>query len=294
MSSYIILTSARNEEHFISETIESVLAQTIIPREYVIVSDGSTDRTDEIIIRYAKKYPAIKYLRTEVNQGRNFGSKARAINWAYESVKTHVSHKFVAILDADMILTPDYYEKVLTRFLKNNDLGIAGGVLSDRRGSKNVKLVTSVNWSVSGAIQVFRKQCFQDIGGYFPVSSGIDAAAEVMARMKGWKVQAFPEIEVLHGRALGWAAKGLLRAAYRRGQGDFFLGYHPLFFVSRCMRRVHERPYILGSIAMLLGYISGKLSGKKRIVPDDFVQYLRHEQLERLVGILRVRRPTLL
>jgi len=282
---YIIITAAKNEERFIGETIEGVLAQTVRPRKWVIVSDGSTDQTDDIVRTYTTRYPFIKLLRAEPHTDRGFGSKAKAINSAYEQNRNE-EYEFVAILDADISLEPNYYEQVLIQFTEHQDLGVSGGVLRERSGTKYVKRITSTCWSVSGAIQVFRRKCFEEIGGYFPVSGGIDAVAEVMARMSGWKVMAFPHIRGLHNRPTGRASQGMWRAAYRTGEDDYLLGYHPLFFVARCAWRISARPFLVGSATMFLGYVWAWIRGRKRAVADDFVQYLRREQVSRLLRLM--------
>jgi len=282
---YVIITAAKNEESFIGETIESVLAQTVRPRKWVIVSDGSTDQTDDIVRTYTTRYPFIKLVRAESHTDRDFGSKAKAINSAYEQNRNE-EYEFVAILDADISLKPNYYEQVLAKFNEHQDLGISGGVLRERSGTEYVKQITSTEWSVSGPIQVFRRKCFEDIGGYFPVSGGIDAVAEVMARMTGWKVTAFPDIQALHKRRTGRASQGMWRAAYRNGGDDYLLGYHFLFFVARCVWRISTRPYLVGSVTMFLGYVWAWISGQKRSVADDFVRYLRREQVSRLLRLI--------
>jgi glycosyltransferase involved in cell wall biosynthesis len=282
---YFIITAAKNEESFIGETIEGVLAQTVRPRKWLIVSDGSTDRTDDIVSTYAAKYSFITLLRAESHGDRNFARKAKAINSAYEQNRNE-EYEFVAILDGDVALGPNYYEHVLAKFNEYQDLGISGGILRDRSGTNYVKQRTSTDWSVSGPIQVFRRKCFEEIGGYFPVSGGIDAVAEVMARMSGWKVMAFPHIQALHNRPTGRASQGMWRAAYRNGEEDYLLGYHPLFFVARCAWRISARPYLVGSATMFLGYLWAWIRGRNRVVADDFVEYLRREQVSRLLRLM--------
>ena len=125
-SSYIILTAAHNEAAFIANTIESVLAQTMLPLRWIIISDGSTDDTDEIVQRYAQGHAFLSLVRRPRTPLRGFGSKAIAINDSYSSC-AHLGHKYVAVLDADITLTPTYYQEVLDRFEKDELLGVAGG-----------------------------------------------------------------------------------------------------------------------------------------------------------------------
>jgi len=283
--SYILITAAKNEETYIEKTIQSVIAQTAPPQKWVIVSDGSTDRTEEIVSQYAAKYDFIKLVSADAEAKRNFGSKVRAIAAAYERVKS-IYHDYVGILDADVSFSPTYYESIMQKFEKNPKLGIAGGILFDRHKEKYVKQRTSTNWSVSGPIQMFRRECYEQIGGYVPVRGGVDAVAEVMARMKGWEVRAFPEITVFHHRPTGAEKGSKWVICFNQGLEDYLLGYHFAFFVARCIARVIERPYLLGSLVMLCGYCWFWIRRTKRQVPSEFVQYLRREQLKRLLFFL--------
>ena len=103
--------------------------------------------------------------------------------------------------DADVTFDENYFESILTQFHENPSLGISGGVICDVINGKINHHVISADWSVSGAIQLFRRKCYEDIGGYIPIKRGIDAIAEVMARMQGWEVRSFPEFKVLHHRS---------------------------------------------------------------------------------------------
>jgi GT2 family glycosyltransferase len=212
---------------------------------------------------------------------RNFGSKACAINTGYGLIQ-HLEHDYVGILDVDVSFPADYYEKVIPHMKAQPDLGIAGGVLYDARKGKFVRQITSNRWSVSGPIQMFRRQCWQQIGGYMSIRGGIDAVAEVMARMHGWKVQTFPELHVWHHRRTGSEKWGAFGVFLHRGIEDYEIGYHPLFFFVRALRRFSSKPWILGSIIMLSGYALSGIKRRKRKVPEDFVQFLRHEQMGRL------------
>lgn len=278
---YLLVSAARNEEAYIERTLQAVIAQTHLPTQWLIMSDGSTDRTDEIVKSYAARYPFINLHRLHSREERNFGSKARAINTGYESLR-HLEHEFVGILDVDVTFPANYYEAVISYMDAQRDLGIAGGILYDLRRGKYVRPITAINWSVSGAIQMFREQCWQQIGGYVPIRGGIDAAAEVMARMHGWKVQAFPALPVLHHRQMGSQGRGTLARFFFRGFVDYQLGYHPLFFFLHALYRLSEAPPILGATTMLAGFLWASLKNSERQVPPYFVSFLRQEQMGRL------------
>ena len=278
---YVLISAARNEEAYIEKTIQSVIAQTVTPQKWIIISDGSTDRTEEIVNRYATQYDFIELHRVNGDARRNFGSKVKALNTAYERAK-HISHNYVGALDADVSFEPMYYETVMRKFGENPKLGIAGRILFDRHKEVYIKQRTSTEWSVSGPIQMFRRECYEQIGGYVPVRGGVDAVAEVMARMKGWEVRAFHEIRVLHHRFTGAEKGSLWSICFKQGVEDYLLGYHLLFFLVKCLYRSVGRFYILGSLAMLCGYCSSWLRKGRRLVSPEFVRYLRNEQLNRL------------
>ena len=278
---YILITAARNEEAYIEGTIRSVIAQTHLPLRWLIISDGSTDRTDEIVARYAAENPFIELMRASADRTRNFGSKARAINAGYEKLRT-LETAFVGILDADVTFEPSYYAGVLRKFAEHPRLGLAGGVLFDRMGDRFVPQISDPRWSVSGPIQMFRKECFDAIGGYLEVRGGIDAAAEVMARMKGWQVRAFQDLYVWHHRQTGTEQRGLCAVFFHRGLEDYQLGYHFLFFIGHILRRLREKPWVLGSLLMLAGYLWAFLQRAPRKVTKEFIRHLHNEQWARM------------
>jgi poly-beta-1,6-N-acetyl-D-glucosamine synthase len=282
---YILITAAKNEAAYIEKTIQSVINQTITPQKWVIVSDGSIDRTEEIVNRYTAKFSFIELLRANPSEKRNFGSKARAITAGYEHVKM-INHDYVGILDADVSFSPNYYESIMQSFAQNPKLGIAGGIIFDRHKGKYIKQKISTDWSVCGAIQMFRRECYEQIGGYIPVRGGVDAVAEIMARMNGWDVRTFSDIHVFHHRPTGAEKGSIWRIWVSQGVEDYLLGYHFAFFLARCVKKGIKRPYVLGSMAMLYGYCCSWFRRTKRQVSAEFIQYLRREQLERLLFFL--------
>lgn len=290
-TSYILVTAARNEGAYIRLVLESVTKQTIPPQHWIIVSDGSTDDTDEIVRSFSEEYPYIELLHLDAEEERNFGSKAQAIEIGYNRTQS-IDHEFVGILDADVSFEADYYEQVIQRFRDDPRLGIAGGVLLDMIKGRPVPQVTAVEWSVSGPVQMFRKLCWREIGGYLPIRCGIDAAAEIMSRMKGWNVRAFPDLIVIHHRQTGTHSQCALETLFHRGQQVYSLGYHPLFFLATTLRFYKASPFILGALSMLCGYCQAALLRKQKTLPSEVVRYLRQEQLQRLGNFFRINRRT--
>ena len=276
---YVIVTAARNEVKYIEGTIMSVISQTIMPQKWVIASDGSTDGTDEIVSRYAKDYKFIELIRIESAGERNYRSKVNAIEQAVMHLNG-IEYDFIQNLDADVTFDSEYYEKIFEKFETNPKLGISGGIIFDKHRVIFHKQFAGSN-SVAGAIQMFRRECYKDIGGYRALHcGGEDAVAEVMARMKGWEVRSFADIKVMHHKRSGEGNS--LAVRFRQGIMENSLGYHPVFETARCFVRIKERPYIAGSFFRLSGYLFAKLRRDTCQVSDEVARFLRREQMTRL------------
>lgn len=278
---YVLLTAAYNEESFITRVIESVIGQTQLPAKWIIVSDGSTDHTDEIVNTYCGKHDFIELLRAEKVSGRGTPSKVRALRLGFQRLK-HLGYDFIGNLDADILLSPDYYEALRKKFEREPLLGIAGGVIVERRGRQFKSRISSNLSSVAHAAQLMRRECFGAMDGYRPLKyGGEDWCAEVSARMRGWTTKTFPELEVTHLRRTG-GADPWFRHHFREGQADFSFGSDALFEVVKCLRRISERPPIFGAAARLTGFGWSYIASEEPLVPEPLVRFLRHEQRARL------------
>jgi poly-beta-1,6-N-acetyl-D-glucosamine synthase len=199
---YVLITPARNEAAFIGLTIASVVAQTIRPARWVIVSDGSTDGTDEIVSGQAARHPWIELVRTPERAARHFAGKVRAFNAGLAAMRG-VDYDVVASLDADISLDPDHFAFLLDKLAGDSRLGLVGTPFQDT-STYDYRFVSIEH--VSGACQVFRRACFEDIGGYVPIESGgVDHVAVITARMKGWKTRTFTGKVCRHHRDIGSA-----------------------------------------------------------------------------------------
>lgn len=283
---YALLTPARNEADFLERTLESVVRQTVLPLRWIIVSDGSTDGTDAIVRRYAARHGFIELQRLEGTGARTFDSKVRAVQHGYAALRD-VPLDYVGNLDADVSFDRDYYEQMIRRFEEDPRLGIVGGVKHELRNGVLRRLPCARD-SVQGPMQFFRRACWDAIGGYRPIRrGGEDTAAEITARMKGWKVESLPAFAVLHHRETGSALRNRYSARFQEGQRAYVLGYHPLFFIARSVYRVPQPPVLVGALLAGLGYLYAAATGEERGVPQELVTYLRGEQL----GKLGLRRP---
>ena len=279
--SYILITPARNEEAFIEKTIQSVISQTILPSRWVIVSDGSVDRTDEIAMSYLERHRWIEFLRMPAHEDRQFAAKVHSFQAGYRRIKD-LEFDIVGNLDADLTFEPDYFEYLLCQFARDPNLGAAGTPFVEDLSTQYNYRYTNIE-HVSGACQLFRRACFDSIGGYRPVKEGgIDWIAVTMARMKGWKTRTFTDKVLFHHRKMGTGKNSLLGARYSLGQQDYYLGNHPLWEILRTLYQLRRRPYFWGGLFLFLGYFSAALKTKKRSVPPELVAFIRHEQMGRL------------
>lgn len=290
MSEYIIITPAYNEAAYIERTIKGVIAQSVLPTKWIIVDDGSTDATAEIIQRYASKYSWIQYLRREKVPGQSYyGSNVYAIMEGYSAVKD-TEFDFLAVLDADISLPGKYYELIFERFGKDDKLGVASGIYMDLVDGKLRKMLNDRR-STPKAIQVFRRECFVKIGGYQSMKyGGEDTCSCVMARMNGFKSWSFPDICVVHNKPIGFGhANSMLKIRFRHGINEYFLATHPLFMLAKSLRRCFkERPFILGGLVRMAGFLYACCLGEKRQMLDEMVEFIRQEQIERLFNFNKI------
>jgi biofilm PGA synthesis N-glycosyltransferase PgaC len=286
---YALITPARNEARFIRQTIDSVAAQTIRPIKWVIVSDGSTDGTDDIVQRAMQEHPWIELVQMPTRCERHFAGKVHAFNAGYDRLK-HLDFEAIASLDADISFDERYFDFLLGKLADNAALGLVGTPFKD--GDRPVYDYRFVNIEhVSGACQLFRRECFEQIGGYRPLKGGaIDYIAVISSRMKGWKTRTFTEKICFHHREMGTAQHGQLRARFRMGQKDYAVGYHPLWEVFRTVYQMTKRPWILGGAALGIGYLWSAIRQVDRPVSPEMVEFQRREQMERLRRFLTRRK----
>jgi GT2 family glycosyltransferase len=283
---YVLVTPARNEATFIEQTIQSVVSQTVPPVKWVVVSDGSTDGTDEIVSAYATKYPWLELLRMPDRTARDFAGKVFAFNAGYSRLQG-LDYDVIGSLDADITFEPDYLEFLLEKFRANPELGVGGTPFREGNHQYDYRY-TSIE-HVSGACQLFRRSCFEDIGGYVPRKmGGIDLVAVITARMKGWETRSFPEKTCLHHRKMGTAKQRLWKASFNGGRGDFMLGTHPVWAFARFGYQLRQQPVVIGAILRLAGFMWAIVSGTERQVSPELAAFRQREQMDRLKRFIGV------
>jgi len=286
---YVLLTACRNEASFIPEAIRSVLSQSLPPLLWLILDDGSTDGTADLVERLAKGKEWIRVHRLERRAQRSFGGQYRAIMRGYEMVRD-LGFDYLSVLDADISFEDaDYFRRLLEELQQNPRLGIAGGAVCEKENGSFKERPGNAAWSVAGGVQTFRREVFEAIGGYLPLEYGAsDSLAVLMAKMKGWQVRSLPALRVRHYRPSS-SADGQMRGAFHRGLMEAAFGYDAAFMVAKSLRRLTFRPRVMGSLLTLAGYFSYKLKGGRPVIPSEACAYLRRTQRKRLLSAVQLK-----
>jgi len=285
--SYVLITPARNEAAFIEKTIESMIKQTVLPLKWVIVDDGSTDETREIVSRYLEQNHWIEMVQMPQRRDRSFAAKVGAFNAGYERVEG-LPYDIIGNLDADISFEKDHFEFLIRKFSEDQTLGVAGTVFREDGGYSSDKDSFEGHKHVSGQCQLFRRQCWEEIGGYIPHrAGGIDWMAVTTARMKGWKTESFREKWFFHYRRLGTAERSVLSSLFSYGEKDYYLGGHPVWELFRVAYRATKRPYVSGGVALGLGFCWAFLCRTPRPVSRELMAFHRKEQMLKLKAILK-------
>lgn len=283
---YVLITPARNEEAFIEKTLESMVQQTFPPLKWVVVNDGSTDSTGSIVGRYAERYGWIELVDLPVRKERNFAAKVHAFNAGQERVK-NLEYEVIGNLDGDVSLDEDHFEFLLGKFSEDPRLGVAGTVFREQGYNSETDSFEGQQ-HVSGQCQLFRRECFAEIGGYFAnKAGGIDWIAVTTARMMGWKTRSFREKSFFHFRHLGTAERGAFAASFSYGEKDYYLGGHPVWELFRVTYRLTKPPYLVDGLALGLGYGWAMVRRVKRPISKELMKFHRKEQMRKLGNVFK-------
>lgn len=283
-----LITPAWNEAALITETIKAVVAQTVRPAKWVIVSDGSTDGTDDIVKQYAAQHGWIELVQMPQRAERHFAGKVNAFK-AGQARLQNVQYDVIGNLDADITFETDYLEFLLGKFLADPKLGVAGTPFREGNYQYDYRFTSSDH--VSGACQLFRRECFEQIGGYVPIKiGGVDLVAVITARMKGWQTHTFTEKICMHHRKIGTAAmRNNLRVAFKGGRGDYMLGGHPVWEFFRCIYQMTKSPVVLGGALRFAGFSWAMLRRTEKAVSPELAKFRGKEQMHRLKKFIGAR-----
>ncbi len=279
---YVVVTPVRDEVSHIEQTIASMLRQTIPPKRWVIVDDGSTDGTSEILdVREA----ATSWLTVAHLGNRGFRAAGSGVIEAFYAGFSMVQDEqwdFVVKLDGDLSFAPTYFEQCFAIFAAEKKLGIGGGTvcqLSD--GRQEIDAVGDPPFHVRGATKIYRRGCWDAIAPLIK-APGWDTVDEVKANLHGWTTRTFPEVTLIQHKPTG-GADGTWRNSFKNGLANYISGYHPLFMLAKCAKRALKRPPFAESAALLAGFLSGYLNRVPRVDDAAAIRYLRQQQIRRLL-----------
>jgi len=276
---YVVVTPARDEEETLPFTIESMRKQNIQPTRWIIVDDGSTDRTLEIAREAEAEIPWLEVV-TRKNRGHRAlgGGVVDTFDEGFEALNG-IEWDFVVKLDADLSFEQDYFERLIVLFDEQPRLGMASGktyLMTD--GEKSIEWCHDEH--VRGPAKMYRRECYEEIGGLVAVR-GWDMIDETRAQMGGWTTRSYTEIELIHHRPIDGRQSNVLQSRYDMGKLYHFLGYHPLYHLARSVRSaVQDFPILVGGIALLAGYIVAWASGRERY-DEAYCQFVGKKQMER-------------
>lgn len=278
---YIMATPCKNEENSLQRFAESIINQTVTPGLWVIVDDGSTDKSPEILSDLETKY---SWIRIITNKGtkRDLGfhyarvvSKGLSSALEISSVEK-IPFEYIGLIDADMILENNFFEKIIDRFEKEPHLGIASGTAAYYDKEKLVTETGRENLPIGG-LRVWRKKCFIETEG-FPISYSPDSVSNVLAILRGWETKRFNDIVGIQTRRTS-SAEGLWKGYKTKGESDYYRDYHPLFIIVKFMKYSLTRPSYIG-LAYLEGYINGIVRIRKKLDIPEVRKYYRKKHLE--------------
>lgn len=287
---YVIITPAKDEEKYVEGTIRSVIQQTILPAEWVIVDDGSKDSTPAIVQRYLSTHPFIRLVLNPYAGIRQPGSAVmRAFKYGYESMGAR-DYDFIVKLDCDLSFEKDYFENLLGRFMDEPRLGIASGVYLEMGDDSTWKEVVMPSYHAAGACKVLRKKCFEEIGGFI-VAAGWDTVDEIRAMALEWKTGHFPDLQMKHHKSEG-SGIGTIRTSVMHGEIYYLTGGGKLFFLLKVLHRMMSKPYVIGAMALSWGYMKALWKRKASLVTEaeaKCYQALLSERLQAKTKALFVR-----
>ena len=278
MQRYIVITPVRDEEKYIELTLQSFLSQTVKPVSWIIVNDGSKDRTEDIIESYKKKVNWIRIINKK-NRGYRArgGGVVEAFYCGYDTIKQK-NYDFIAKMDGDLKFDKYYFELLLEKFNKDKTIGIAGGACYNEV-KEGLKIEKQPLHHVRGATKVYRRKCFEEIKGLVK-AIGWDTADEMKANMLGWKTRTFPELKIVHLRKTGQSEKV---KETKMAKGAYFLGYHPIYVVFKGMIMIFRKPFLYGSVIFLFSYIKECIYKRPRIDDIKLIKYIRRQQIKRIL-----------
>jgi len=282
----VIISPVRDEAQYLRLTMDSMVAQTCRPQEWILVDDGSADATADIIREYAAQYP---FIRLVTRQNRGFRKLGGGVIAAFKFGVEHIAHqnyRYIAKLDGDMSFGPLYLEHMLRKLDDDAQLAAVSGKVYRFEDGRYIE-ESHIDEQVAGQFKLYKRTAFEDIGGFVQHLSwdGIDVHT---AWMKGWKTFCYYDSQawLWHHRIMGSSDKHIYEGRLRWGRGNWYMGYHPLYAIATGLNRMREKPLIIGGLLMIFSYFWSALRGLPRYDNLEFRRYLRQWQMTRLKQFL--------
>jgi biofilm PGA synthesis N-glycosyltransferase PgaC len=279
---YVVITPVRNEGQRIGKTIESMVNQVRLPAKWVIVDDGSSDQTPQIINAASARYPWIHVVRRPDRGSRKSGAGVIEAFYDGYAMLGGLTWDYLVKLDGDLSFGGNYFSRCFDHFDADERLGIGGGaicVVED--GEARLESAGDPPFHVRGATKIYRRQCWEDISPLVR-APGWDTIDEVKANMKGWTTRTFAELPLIQLKGTG-TADGAWLNWFKNGRGCYVSGYDPLFMLAKCVKRAFSNPPLVPALALGAGFCSGYVSRIPRPADGDVIRYLRRQQRQRML-----------
>jgi biofilm PGA synthesis N-glycosyltransferase PgaC len=281
MRRYVVITPVRDEALHIENTIEAMKSQTLLPSQWIVVDDGSTDGTGDILDKYASQ---TNWMRVVHRPNRGHRANGGGVMEAFYAGLEQLTEAwdYLVKLDGDLSFGADYFERCFALFEADSTLGIGGGTVCQmEHGEARVDSKGDPPFHVRGATKIYRRACWEAINP-LAKATGWDTIDEVKANHRGWTTRTFPALTIIQHKPTG-GADGVWRNAFKNGRANYISGYHPAFLMAKCVKRSMDKPVLLGSTALLCGYLSGYLCRIPRAAEPQVIRYLRQQQVRRLL-----------
>jgi biofilm PGA synthesis N-glycosyltransferase PgaC len=303
---YAVISAVRNEELYIARTAEALVAQTLRPVEWIIVDDGSTDGTRDILRGYAKQQDRLRIIELGELGGSNRCSRVmRAFFAGYREIGEGVD--YIIKIDGDVTFEPDHIERLLAHFDEDRALGIASGTYMEPAGS-SWRVFTLPEGYAVGALRAYRAECLRSImeavepltqqaetspdnteeGRRRVPTLSWDSIDHLYAGAAGWRTRCFHELMIVHHRTEG-AREHVLAGLFEQGVVSYVMGYHPLYAVARGLRKTVEYPYVVGGIALTAGYLTSAMRRDVERADERTRHLVRESHMRRIRNALRRR-----
>jgi len=278
---YIIISPVRNEAAHLPGTIQSIASQTILPVQWIVVDDGSTDNTPAILATAAKEHPWITVVtRADRGARKPGGGVIEAFYDGFAKI-ADANWDFIVKLDGDVSFERDYFERCFAAFAADATLGIAGGLVCNlKNGALVAESTIDPEFHVRGATKIYRRTCWDQLGELIR-APGWDTLDELKANMLNWKTRTLRDIQLIHHRPAG-SKDGTWTNWVKNGRANYVVGYHPAFMFLKALSRIPRRPYCIAGLGPLVGFITGYLKRIPQISDKALIHFLRREQLKRL------------